>query len=78
VVRDLVVVPEPIFNLNMTPDHTLLLRIYRPHPFISFQLPCQLDQRVRSETYRRSSSEEEQSGRFLAQRWNVSSTVLVP
>jgi hypothetical protein len=29
-------------------------------------------------TYRRSSSEEEQSGRFLAQRWYVPSTVLVP
>jgi len=44
VLGDLVVVPQSALNLGMTPDHTFLLRINRPHPFISFQLQCQLDQ----------------------------------
>jgi len=41
VLGDLVVVPHLAFNLGMTPDHTLLLRIDGPHPLISFKLSRQ-------------------------------------
>ena len=42
VLWDLVVIPHLALNLGIAPNHTLLLRINGPHPFISLKLRCQL------------------------------------